>query len=439
MIVPRSRLLFAVVLVLPFTVLMAAIPSTRALCLGLLTALALIAFLDAMLAQRGLRGISVQLPDLVRLSKDKEGEIPILIKNDAMKKRQLRLGLPFPPEIQSAQEDVAVTLPEASTFSRALWLCTPVRRGRYVFDRCYVEAPSPVGFWGARSGSPSRMEIRVYPNLTEERKKVAALFLNRGDSGIHTQRIVGQGHEFEKLREYVFGDDYDQIHWKATARRGRPITKVFQIERTQEVYVVLDSSRLTAKEIRSETILEHFVKAALILGAVAQQQGDLFGLLTFSNKVLGFVRAGNGKAHYNTCRDALYMLHPQIVTPDYEEMSSFVRLRLRRRALLVILTDLNDPILAESFVRSTNLIARQHLLLVNMVRPFQARPLFAEPDADSVDRLYQNLSGHLLWQNLRELHNVLHKHGITLKQLDDAKMSAEIVTQYLNVKQRQML
>ena len=100
---------------------------------------------------------------------------------------------------------------------------------------------------------PVQSEIRVYPNLLSERKSLAALFLNRGAFGVHAQRQVGKGRDFEKFREYVPGDDYDEIHWKATARRGKPITKVFQIEKTQEVYVIVDASRLSARKSGSRS------------------------------------------------------------------------------------------------------------------------------------------------------------------------------------------
>src|SRR5204863_1117351 len=92
-----------------------------------------------------------------------------------------------------------------------------------------------------------RSEIRVYPNLLNERKNLAALFLHRGSFGMHAQRQIGKGRDFEKLREYIPGDSYDEVHWKATAKRGRPVTKIFQIERTQEVYVIIDASRLSAR------------------------------------------------------------------------------------------------------------------------------------------------------------------------------------------------
>src|SRR5262249_54648830 len=158
--------------------------------------------------------------------------------------------------------------------------------------------------------------------------------------------------------------------------------------------------------------LERFITASLVLGLAAEQQGDLFGLITFTSKVDNFVRAKNGKAHYSACRDALYLLEPQTVSPDYDEACTFIRLRLRRRALLVFLTALDDRVLAESFVRNMDLIRRQHLVLVNMLQPPGVAPLFSAPDVTSLDDLYQNLGGHFLWHNLRELEKVLQRRGV---------------------------
>jgi len=314
---------------------------------------------------------------------------------------------------------------------------------------------------------PAVAEIRVYPNLLSERTSVGALFLHRGSFGVHTHRQVGKGRDFEKLREYIPGDGYDEIHWKATAKRGRPVTKVYQIERTQEVYVIIDASRLSARasedtgcgpqaagrpdgcvsstpqpatqNLKPSTVLERFITAALILGLAAEQQGDLFGLLTFSNRVQRFVRAKNGKMHYAACRDALYALHPEVVTPDFDEVCSFIRLRLRRRALLVFLTALDDPVLAESFVRDLDLIRRQHLILVSSVQPAGARPMFSNPHVKSLDEVYRELGGHVRWHNLCELEKVLQRRGVRFSRLESEKLSAQLVSQYLDVKQRQMI
>ncbi len=151
------------------------------------------------------------------------------------------------------------------------------------------------------------------------------------------------------------------------------------------------------------TILERFITAGLVLGLAAEQQGDLFGLITFSDRIENFVRAKSGQSHYNLCRDAIYALHPRQVTPDFDELAGFIRLRLRRRALLIFLTSLDDPVLAESFVRDMDLICRQHVILVNMMQTPEIAPMFSGPPAEGVDDLYRHLGGHILWHNLLEL------------------------------------
>src|SRR5438128_8161577 len=475
MMVPQSRLLLWIgVVVLPFAGVAAVAPEAAVLAGLLIAAVVALALLDAALAQTSLEGIRVELPAVVRLSKDRAGFIEVRIQNENQRAKRLRLGLAFPREVHSPEEDLWTMLPAGSAWSRMAWPCTPLKRGNYRLENCYLQAESPWGFWAVRAERPARAEIRVYPNLLTERKGVAALFLNRGGLGAHAQRQVGKGRDFEKLREYVHGDSFDDIHWKATAKRGRPVTKVFQIERTQEVYVIIDSSRLSARvqspnvessvvsrqwsraengarvqpttdhgqrtpdEIRSETtVLERFITAALILGLAAEQQGDLFGLLTFSDKVQKFVRAKSGKAHYAACREAIYALQPQIVTPDFDELCGFVRLRLRRRALLVFLTSLDDPVLAESFVRNLELICRQHLILVSMLQPPGVRPLFSDANVSSLDQVYQQLGGHILWHKLCELEKVLQRRGVRFSLLQNENLSAQLVTQYLNVKQRQ--
>ena len=464
MIVPNSRLLlwFALVVV-PFALLGAVEPGALIISLVCIGGFCLIAMGDAVIARSVLKGVSVELPEVVRLSKDREAKVELRIRNERQQRKQLRLALAFPRAIDSVQEDVRVELPPASEWSRLAWPCVPRRRGNFMLDAIHVEGSSPLGFWAVRQKLPARCEVRVYPNLFSDRKSLAALFLNRSAFGLHAQRQIGKGREFEKLREYVPGDGYDEIHWKATARRGKPITKVFQIEKTQEIYVVIDASRLSARETvpRSKlqvadspdsaaqlgaqnlepgtSTLERYITAALTLGLAAEKQGDLFGLLTFTDKVQNFVRAKNGKAHYSVCRDALYTLQPQIVSPDFDELCTFIRLRLRRRTMLFFLTSLDDPVLAESFVRNMDLIRRQHLVLVNMIQPAGVAPVFTNPNVATVDQLYQHLGGHLQWTKLRELEKVLKRRGVQFSLLGNERLSTELVSQYLNVKRRQLL
>jgi uncharacterized protein (DUF58 family) len=438
--VPNRRLLFIVgALLVPLAAAGAALPSLGLAAFALAGALAIGAIADAFLGRRTLGGVEADVPVLFRLTQDRESLLSVRLRNKTGTSHRLRLGLAFPREFRSPHDDLWVTMPTEDIWSKLTWPCTPLRRGRYSLDAVHVECASPLGFWDVRAALPARSELRVYPNLSRERKSMAAFFLNRGTTGIHAQRQVGRGRDFEKLREYVPGDDYADIHWKTTAKRARPITKVFQIERTQEVYVVLDASRLSARSAGDATMLERFVTAALVLGLAAEKQGDLFGLVTFSDKVDRFVRAKNGKAHYGVCRDALYTLQPRTVTPDFDELCAFLRLRLRRRALLLFLTSMDDPLLAESFTKHVELIGRQHLILVNMPRPAGVEPLFAGAEVTDADSVYERLGGHVLWQNLRELERRLGHRGVSFQLLEHETMCANLIAQYLNVKRRQLL
>ena len=125
------------------------------------------------------------------------------------------------------------------------------------------------------------------------------------------------------------------------------------------------------------TQLEKFLHCALVLASVAERQGDCYGFVSFSDKVDRFIRDGSGKGHYNVIRDALYTLETESVAPDFEPLMVALRQRLTRRALIVMLVDLSDPLTSEQFLEALPLIHRQHLILVNMVRPPRARELIS--------------------------------------------------------------
>jgi len=203
----------------------------------------------------------------------------------------------------------------------------------------------------------------------------------------------------------------------------------------REIYVAIDTGRLSARAAGMAPALDRFITSALILGLAAEQQGDRFGVLTFGRRVNRFIRAGSGRVHYNACRDVLSTLSSEIVSPDFDELATFIRLTLRRRALLLILTDLGDPVLAESFVRNAALLCRQHVVMVSMIKQPGVEPLFSSPDADSTDRLYEKLGRHMVWQNLRELGRNLQHKGASLSLVADERLSADLVTQYMNVRQ----
>lgn len=425
---------------------------------------AAVAIFDLLASRHRLSPVSCEVPELLRATKGREVRLPVAFTNAGEALGHFHYALTSFPWMRIEGDPVRALspLPGGKRTSTEIPL-TLLRRGQFFLESLHIETSSLLSLWLWRRKFDIATEIRVYPDLGFERKRLSSIFLMRGQEGNHLVRQVGKGREFEQLREYQAGDDYIDIDWKATARRQMPVTKTYQIEKTQEVYVVVDHSRLSGREIRVPvtgavegdwlyqesssggeelvtTQLEKFLHCSLILASVAERQGDLFGFVSFADKVDRFIRGRNGKQHYNIVRDALYTLEPKEVAPDFEQLMIALRQRLTRRALLVFLVDLSDPLTAEHFFDALPLINRQHLILVNMVRPEAAHPLFAgKVKPETTSEIYDRLGGHFQWHDLREVGNRLSHLGVELGIPDHEELCTETVTQYLNVKKRQLI
>src|SRR5436190_9411093 len=157
MIVPTNKLLFWVaVVVLPFALLAAAAPITLLLCLAAIALLLILALVDASFAHRALSGISVNLPAVARMSKDRDSIIEVRIQNQNQKHKILRFGLPLPRQIESTHEDEVITLPPQTEWSQFNWRCRPQARGNYRLEKACLEVPSHLGFWSFRKRVPAR-------------------------------------------------------------------------------------------------------------------------------------------------------------------------------------------------------------------------------------------------------------------------------------------
>ncbi len=406
-------------------------PAFTAIAVNAALLVVAIAAADAWGAARSLRGLSVRTPSLIRTVRDRASEIPFTLVNAGAPARGVRaiLEMPGSETVEGSPvlgKDQKLDL--SATFQSGA-------RGEFPVSRCDLATESRLGLWSATKVAPVQLTVRVYPNLRAD--DAAAEFLKRTDSGARLIRMTGKGREFEKLREYNHGDSYDEIDWKATARRGKPVVRVFQVERTQEIYVALDASRLSARSLDGHATLEHYVNAALVMGLAAEQQGDKFGLITFSDRLHEFVRARTGKQHFTACRDAIYRLQPRIVEPDFGELFAFLQTRLTKRALVVILTALDDPLLGETFARQVSIVSRRHLVMAAMVRPAGVQPLFEE-DATGRDA-YEQLAGHMAWRKLFELTKDLKRKGVRLHLLEPEKISGQLTALYLDIKRRQQL
>jgi uncharacterized protein (DUF58 family) len=388
------------------------------------------AAVDALRGIRALAAVVVTSDPALKWFKDRHSTISLGLPSRPPEIAELRVNLELPPGITALERVATIDTRQSTTVTLR---CLPNQRGRFLVDTCHVAAVSPWRLWHVQSRKAINTEIRVFPDLEGERG--AKMLFLRKSGGLRTQRLLGRGREFERLRDYMHGDSFDEIYWKATARRGKPVVKVFQMERTQDVYVIIDSSRFGARN----RALDRFVSAALMVALAAENQGDNFGLVTFSDRVHHFVPAARGKGHFSRCRESIYDLNASRVSPDLEELFTFLQLRIHKRSLLLFLTDLGDPLLAETFSRESHMLARRHVVVVSRLEDPNVRPLFSGASAQTTEEVHSRLAGHLQWVALKDLEKNLNRRGIGVHALRPESAGIDLVQQYVDIKLRQVL
>src|ERR1035437_3198202 len=327
MMVPSQRLLLlAAVVVVPLSTAAGFLLGLAAPCAATLAMCAFVIAVDAVRGRDRLVAVELRAPGHLRLTKDGQARLPLLLDNRSPSALALRLSAEMPEGVESASMVEEVQVPPGS--SQFDWPCTGTARGDHPLRALHVETPSPLGLWLWRATRPVECALRVFPNLRD--RATAALFLKSANLGLRTHRQVGKGREFDNLRQYMPGDSFEDIHWKATARRHFPVVKLYRVEQAQEVYAVIDASRLSARQ----DILDSYVDAALHLALVAERQGDRFGLVTLSHRTHRLLRARQGMDHFRLCRETIYNLQARKVSPDFREVFTNLQTSLRRRALL---------------------------------------------------------------------------------------------------------
>jgi uncharacterized protein (DUF58 family) len=448
MIAPRLGLVgWAVATVFPLSIVSAVLPGWRILAIPLIALFLITALIDLLWNWRKHRELEFVVPDVIRTIAGRTFEFSVQLSAAPNHSGKIRIGVALPVQLSVDAGDIFLALTAGVQHPPIRLDLQAHSRGVFLVTDLFFDWSSPLGWWVYRERRTLRCEVRVYPNLTAEGRQLAS-FLKRNEVGIHHYRHLGRGREFEKLRDYAPGDGFDTIHWKATAKRRYPIVKVYQTEKAQEVYVALDNSRLSGRMVLDTAgpaeptevpALERVVAASLLFCAAAQSQGDLFGLLTFSDKINHLVTARSGPAHFNRCRDVLAGLRSQLVSPDFGEIASTLMAQIKRRALIVFLTWLDDPVLSETFLSTMDFVARRHLILAVTVLAPSIRPIFSPPGVTKIDDIYQGIAGHLRWQHLTELRRQLVQRGIQLSLVTDQSLSLEVVSQYVRLKRRQAL
>jgi uncharacterized protein (DUF58 family) len=211
--------------------------------------------------------------------------------------------------------------------------------------------------------------LRVYPPFKSRQE--AELRIDRArilEVGLRSARGQGGGTEFDSLREYGVDDETRRIDWAATARTTRVIVRTYRAERNQTVLLLLDTGRTMAGQVGAVPRLDHAMDAVMMLTAVATRLGDRTGLVAFDQSVRAIVGPGHARGQLGRVTEAMYTLEPRLVESNYRTAFAQTLARFRRRALLVLLTELAEAPVAETLLPALPLVARDHLVLVAGIR-----------------------------------------------------------------------
>ena len=312
-------------------------------------------------------------------------------------------------------------------------------RGDFHFGDVWLRWEGPWGLVFRQARVAAAESVKVYPNLNEAKKQELFARHNRELlAGRRRTRVRGQGREFESLRDYVRGDELRHVSWTATARRGRLITRQYQVERNQSIVVLLDAGRLMTSRIDQLSKLDHAINAALSIGYVATHGGDNVGLLVFARAVEAYLAPRRGHAQMQAMIEALYNVRPRMVEPSYARAFQYFARVCQRRSLVIILTDLVDRDASAELLAYTATLLPRHLPLIVTIGDNDLRALVARPPAGVAEVYRQSVAEELLQQREEALGRITELGGLAL-DVPAGQLSFELVNKYLEVKERGLL
>ncbi|MHB2020971.1 MAG: DUF58 domain-containing protein [Candidatus Xenobia bacterium] len=314
------------------------------------------------------------------------------------------------------------------------------RRGAYRFDAIFLRLQGALGLAWRQTVQPAAQEVHVYPNFGDvKRFELLEHQLRAGMFGNRAMRLPGEGSDFDTLRDYLPDDDVRWIDWNATARSSHPITRTYQMEKNQTLYVLLDAGRLTASRVDDcLTKLDYSLNATVILAYMALRQGDRVGVTAFADRLLTSVAARAGKAQLSSLLKALYDIQPHFSESNFEAAITWLRTHQRRRALVVIFTDFQDLTAARRFLGHVALLRPTHLPMVVALRDERLLQVAARVP-DSVSALYQvGIASELLLEREQIIGQLRHLGAIVV-EADAQHIAMDTVRKYLETKLKNRL
>jgi len=368
-----------------------------------------------------------------------ETEVRIEVANHTPRDISLIVKDEYPAQMKLSGAREAQLNIEAQTTAALAYGLTPPKRGRFEFGLIAVRYLSRwrLAWRQDRLGQP--VAVKVYPNMRRAREaELKALGARSFVAARRKSQWRGEGRDFESLRDYVRGDEMRHISWTATARRGKLVTRQYQMERDQTILIALDAGRLMTARIENETKLDSAVHAALALMSAAARAGDNAGLLVFGRRIKAYLPPKRGAEHLDAALEALHAIEPEMIEPSYSRAFEFVAANSRRRSLVVVLTDLVDEEGSRELLTSLKLLRPRHLPLVVTIADRDLKAVVRESPENEREMFTQSVAEEIIYLREAALRLVESQGGLAL-DVTAAILAPKLLETYLRVKERGML
>ncbi|MHC8402476.1 DUF58 domain-containing protein [Pseudomonas sp. MDT1-17] len=414
-----------------------AIPSSlQAINWGLLLALLALAILDVLRLKR-LPSPRVQRHMPGSLALGRWGEVRLEIKHDFDQPLTIQIFDHVPHGLDFEHLPLSVEL-QPDQRSHIGYRLRPIKRGHFTFEHCEINLPSPMGLWAGKRLLDLTDHTRVYPDFARlYGGQLLAVDNWLSQLGVRQRQRRGQGLEFHQLREFREGDSLRQIDWKATARQRTPIAREYQDERDQQIIFMLDCGRRMRSKDGELSHFDHALNACLLLAYAALRQGDAVGLSIFASDTPRYLAPVKGTGQLNILLNSVYDLDSTQRPADYQAAANQLLARQKRRALVVLVTNLRDED-DEELLTAVKRLSKQHRVLVASLREDLLDSLRRAPVQTLPEALtYCGTVDYL--NDWAELHERLSAHGVPVVDALPGELGAELVTRYLGWKKAGMM
>jgi uncharacterized protein (DUF58 family) len=327
----------------------------------------------------------------------------------------------------------------AGEMGSARYTILPVERGDARLGRVFVKYQSLLRIAERWAEADLSQIVRVYPNLEEARRQTIYLIRSRQvqlEKRLKRQR--GQGRDFESLRDYRPGDPLRDICWTASARRSRLVSKIYQVERSQVVWLVLDAGRLLRARVKGPSKLDYAVNAALALAQVALYSGDRVGLLAYGRKLQQQIPAGRGPLHLRALVESLAQVQSEPYEANHARAAETLLTTQSRRSLIVWLTDLAETPATPEVIESAMQMTSRHLVLFGVIKQPELAELAAR-SPETAREMYHHVAAQEMLDRRELLLRQLQQQGALAMEFDPAHFTPLLVNHYLEIKERSLL